>query len=57
MTIYATGLTMSDEQRKAILEAIERATERAERDAGFAKDMLVREGVYEENGEPGKHYR
>ncbi|WP_434622948.1 hypothetical protein [Azospirillum sp. B2RO_4] len=57
MTIYVTGTTMSDEQRKAILEAIERANERAERDAGFAKEMLVREGVYEENGEPGKHYR
>ncbi|MCM8735372.1 hypothetical protein M5E06_14490 [Azospirillum sp. A1-3] len=48
---------MSEQQQKAILKAIERATERAEKDADYARRTLIEEGVYTENGEPGEHYR
>jgi hypothetical protein len=49
--------TMTEQQKKAILEAIERANERAEKELGYARRMLIEEGVYTEDGEPGEHYR
>jgi hypothetical protein len=51
------GPTMSEQQKKAILEAIERANKRAENEPGYARRMLIEEGVYTEDGEPGEHYR
>jgi hypothetical protein len=51
------GPTMSPQQKKAILEAIERANERAEKEPGYARRALIKEGVYTENGELGEQYR
>jgi hypothetical protein len=48
---------MSEQQKKAILEAIERVNERAEKEPGYARRALIKEGVYTENGEPGEQYR
>jgi hypothetical protein len=51
------GPTMSEQQKKAIKEAIERANERARTEPGFAKRALIEEGVCTEDGRPGEHYR
>jgi hypothetical protein len=55
--MFDRGPTMTEQQKKAILEAIERANERAEKELGYARRMLIEEGVYTEDGEPGEHYR
>lgn len=49
--------TMSEEQRKAIKEAIRRANERVDANPEIAKRALVEEGVVTEDGRPGEHYR
>lgn len=51
------GPEMSERQKKAILEAVERANKRAEADPEYARRALVEEGVYTEDGRPGEHYR
>jgi len=48
---------MSEQQKKAIKEAIRRANERAQSEPGFARRALIEEGVYTEDGRPGEHYR
>nr|WP_175428654.1 hypothetical protein [Azospirillum argentinense] len=57
MMIGWRGPTMSEQQQKAILNAIQRATERAEKDADYARRTLIEEGVYTEDGELSEHYR
>jgi len=55
--MFDRGPTMTEQQKKAILEAIERANERARNEPGYARQALIRQGVYTEDGEPGEHYR
>jgi hypothetical protein len=55
--MFDRGPTMSEQQKKAILEAIERANERARNEPGYARRALIRQGVYTEDGELGEHYR
>lgn len=55
--MFDKGPTMTEQQQKAILEAILEAIERAEKEPGYARRMLIEEGVYTEDGEPGEHYR
>ena len=57
MTICGTELTMSEQQRKAILESLREMSDRAKADPDYAMDVLVKEGVYTRDGEVGEHYR
>ncbi|SMF28448.1 hypothetical protein SAMN02982917_1284 [Azospirillum oryzae] len=57
MTVCGTELSMSEQQRKAILESLKRMSDRAKTDPDYAMDVLVKEGVYTKDGEVGENYR
>jgi len=48
---------MNDEEREEFIKMIREHAERASKDKKYARDFLIRAGIYTKSGKLSKHYR